>query len=204
MAKTAELKDRFDGIAPSLWLTYSSPSIVNGQAVFTASGGEGNYLSSYQSYALTDSYVQVELVGIDIKESSGMIATILNVTQIAGDGYHYGIQVREIDGVWSLAIHFYNAIGTGYYSLDPYNAETDKYFKIKHTSPYIYFQKSADGKTWTNIISPFDDTDLDVDDVKVILAVSGLNSETMTLDNFNIPVTPEVGESYPLPSFSMV
>jgi len=30
------------------------------------------------------------------------------------------------------------------------------------------------------------------------------NEEIMTVDNLNIPVTPEVGESYPLPSFSVV
>lgn len=112
--------------------------------------------------------------------------------------------VKRISGVNKLVVEidytYSSEVGATY---DP---DVHKFFKMKCVGDTLYFQYSTDGFSWNNIVNPIEDVDINTDQVRVDIRnfEENDNEEIMTVDNLNIPVTPEVGESYPLPSFSVV
>jgi hypothetical protein len=133
-------------------------------------------------------------------------ATMLDVTDDANE-YYYALNIVNVvfgeTTVNDLAVYRNIESGTGYDYGDEYNPSTDKYFRIKHSGSSIYFQKSQDGKTWVDIISPKSDTTLDTDAITLYMYINDIDGGYMTLNNLNIPPTPIEGTKYALPAFKI-
>lgn len=199
MAKTAELKDRFNQLNTDVW-DYDfadGGSVANG--VLTLLGDDT--VESKKKYDITDSYVSIELVSLTLNDNEDY-GTFLTIYQYATDAYYFGID--RIDG--ANKINVYSGATSSATIGATYNPSVHKYFRIRSIGNLFYFEYSTDGKTWVSAIDPIEDTRMDRGEVFVSFSSWYYDSPllSMVLDNLNIPVTPEIGESYPLPSFSVV
>ena len=172
-------------------------SVANG--VLTLLGDDD--IESKKKYDITDSYVSIELVSLTLNDN-GDSGSFLVLYQDVSNAYYFGID-RMAEGD---KVNVYSKIADRITVGQSYDPDVHKYFRIRSIGDLFYFEYSTDGKTWASAISPIEDTSMDRGEVFISLSSWYYEdpSLTMVLDNFNIPVTPEVGESYPLPSFSVV
>lgn len=192
-----------DASVPSLMSAFSDnfngPSIDGtkwftelGGGTITVSGGvltittkastvnDGNTLQSDDSYNLVGSYAMVEVKSV----LNGDQATTFTL-DIFGDGNNR-LYMSQQNGTLT-AEKVVNGTFTSVASI-AYNATTMKWWRIRESSGTIFYDYSADGKTWTNlgsVTSPFSVISMTVG-FETFEATSNATPGSAIFDNFNV------------------
>ena len=87
MAKTAELKDRFNQFEASLWSTSSPPQYSAGVAILESD----EYLITKVRHSLTNSYLQIEVVEISILEDDEYVTPLRILDDSGIRGYWFEV-----------------------------------------------------------------------------------------------------------------
>lgn len=181
---TSPLRDSFDGTAidTSKWTVYqpAANTTQNNQLTITPSTtGPGYYgIVSKNPYALKDASLYVQAI------QTTNTATSAEMQMIAELDQNNAVMIGHTNGSLHMRLR---TNGTNADTFMPYSAQTMQWWRIRHAADKLYFETSADTKSWTvrrTVTAPFA-----VSQLKVILQAGTwqtvANPGTARFDNLN-------------------
>jgi len=184
--KIETFTDNFDddSLDTNKWTDGSDPGATvtetGGQLELYCVGPESAAtIVSNKSYDVTSSHMHVKVA--DAGTQSGYIGAIPLAGILTVGYYAFGWQIRN-NNIEAIGLD------TSTIYTHAYNADTYRWLKVRETGGTLYYDYSADGRSWTNAAS-FATSGYDLTKVLAYITVTAIFPEltsTLIIDNFNI------------------
>lgn len=184
------LTDKFPTgtIDPAKWVEADSPGTTVSAAsnvlrfVTTTTAGYAE-IDSATGYSLQDSYAKIEVVSVGNQSLTQLVIIPLFIYDSNDGDYAYFFLIANNSISWRKRIAGSDTI----IGFTTFNSTNHRWLRIRESGGTIFFDRSADNATWTNITSVSAEFSIIDTIAAVIVGTDGAEGSgtTVDLDNFN-------------------